>query len=93
MSLLRCRRAPGRERQITFSDTQSMLASALAVHGLAYLPEDAVAEHVRSGRLELVLGDWSPPFDGYFLYYPRQRQSLPAFQIIVNALRHRQASS
>ena len=57
--------------------------------GIAFVPEDIVASRIRSGALELVLGDWSPPFDGYFLYYPSRRQNLPAFQIIVDALRHR----
>lgn len=28
-------------------------------------------------------------FDGYFLYYPSRRQNLPAFKVIVDALRHR----
>jgi len=79
--------------QLTFSNTQSMLAPALAGYGIGYLPEDAVAPHVRAGELEIVLDDWSPPFDGYFLYYPRQRQSLPAFQIVVEALRHRQPAT
>jgi hypothetical protein len=36
-----------------------------------------------------VLDDWSPTFDGYFLYYPSRRQNLPAFKVIVDALRHR----
>ncbi|HCE38611.1 MAG TPA: LysR family transcriptional regulator, partial [Alcanivorax sp.] len=36
-----------------------------------------------------VLEDWSPPFPGYFLYYPHRRQSSLAFRVIVEALQHR----
>lgn len=31
---------------------------------------------------------WSPPFPGYHISYPSRRQSLPAFKVIVDALRH-----
>lgn len=41
------------------------------------------------GELVQVLDDWSPFFDGYFLYYPSRRQNLPAFKVIVDALRYR----
>ena len=35
------------------------------------------------------LGDWTPKFAGYYLYYPSRRQNLPAFSVIVDALRER----
>lgn len=75
--------------QLTFNNSYSKVDAVLSGMGIAYLPEDIVAEHIRSGALELVLDDWSPTFDGYFLYYPSRRQNLPAFQLIVDALRHR----
>lgn len=58
---------------------------------IAYVPESMVTAPLASGELDLVLGDWSPPFDGYFLYYPSRRQNLLAFQIVVDALRYRGA--
>jgi len=75
--------------QLTFNNSYSNVDPVLSGMGVAYAPEDIVAEHIRSGALELVLDDWSPTFDGYFLYYPSRRQNLPAFQLIVDALRHR----
>ena len=46
----------------------------------------------RHGRAAAqVLEDWSPQFPGYHLYYPSRRQSSPAFNVIVEALRHRKA--
>jgi DNA-binding transcriptional LysR family regulator len=36
-----------------------------------------------------VLADWCPPFAGYHLYYPSRRHLLPAFALLVDALRYR----
>jgi DNA-binding transcriptional LysR family regulator len=47
-----------------------------------------VTRQVRSGELVIVLDDWSPPFDGYYIYYPTSRQNSAAFKVIVDALRH-----
>jgi DNA-binding transcriptional LysR family regulator len=75
--------------QLTFNNSYAMIDAAVSGLGIAYVPEDTVAPLIKSGSLELVLDDWSPLFDGYFLYYPSRRQNLPAFQIVVDALRHR----
>lgn len=76
--------------QLTFNNSYAMIDAAVSGLGIAFVPEDIVASRITSGALELVLDDWSPLFDGYFLYYPSRRQNLPAFQIIVDALRHRE---
>ena len=57
--------------------------------GLAYLPEDEVANDLADGRLVQVLDDWCAPFPGYHLYYPSRRQVAPAFAVLVDALRSR----
>jgi DNA-binding transcriptional LysR family regulator len=46
-----------------------------------------VQADVAEGRLTRVLADWCPPFSGYHLYYPSRRQLVPAFVLLVNALR------
>jgi DNA-binding transcriptional LysR family regulator len=76
--------------QVVFNTGTAMLRAALAGFGLAYLPEDMVAQHVSAGRLISVLQDWCPKFPGYHLYYPSRRQSLPAFKRLVDALRYRE---
>jgi DNA-binding transcriptional LysR family regulator len=53
------------------------------------VPDNIVQHELASGALICVLDDWSPPFDGYYLYYPSRRQNLLAFRVIVDALRHR----
>ncbi|MDX8480671.1 LysR family transcriptional regulator [Mesorhizobium sp. VK24D] len=75
--------------QLTFNSTIPMIDAALAGSGIAYVPENLVRRHIAEGRLTLVLGDWSPPFAGYHLYYPSRRQLSPAMAVIVEALRHR----
>ncbi|MFJ2987178.1 LysR family transcriptional regulator [Collimonas sp. NPDC087041] len=75
--------------QLVFNNSPAILTAALAGFGLAYVPEDMVQEHVAEGRLKRVLEDWSPDFPGYHLYYPSRRQSMPAFALLVDALRYR----
>jgi DNA-binding transcriptional LysR family regulator len=75
--------------QLVFSTSYAQIDAALAGYGIAYLPEDLVAEHIAAGRLTHVLDDWSPMFSGYHLYYPSRRQNSPAFQVIVDTLRVR----
>lgn len=75
--------------QLTFNNSYAMIDAAMNRYGIAYVPENIVERHVASGLLVQVLDDWSPFFEGYFLYYPSRRQNLPAFKVIVDALRHR----
>lgn len=75
--------------QLTFNNSYAMIDAAVNGYGIAYVPENIVLPHIASGTLAQVLDDWSPRFDGYFLYYPSRRQHLPAFKVIVDALRYR----
>jgi DNA-binding transcriptional LysR family regulator len=75
--------------QLVFNSSPPMRDAALARFGLAYLPEDDVAEHIVTGRLARVLADWCPPYPGYHLYYPSRRQPTSAFAVLINALRYR----
>jgi DNA-binding transcriptional LysR family regulator len=79
------------EGQLVFNNIALRLNAALAGFGLAYLPEDQVHTHLADGRLIRVLADWCPGFSGYHLYYPSRRQPAPAFALLVDALRYRDA--
>jgi len=46
-----------------------------------------VLDDLATGRLVQVLDEWSPFFQGYYLYYPSKRQNAPAFSVVINALR------
>jgi DNA-binding transcriptional LysR family regulator len=75
--------------QLVFNDAGLIVAAALAGHGIAFMLEDHVREHLADGTLIRVLEDWCEPFDGYYLYYPSRRQPSPAFRLVLDALRHR----
>ena len=53
------------------------------------MTENAAQPHLDRGTLVRVLEDWCPPFAGYHLYYPSRRQSSPASNVLVDALRYR----
>lgn len=73
--------------QWIFNTNSAIRRATLAGCGLAWLPVDMVAEHIKCGQLVSVLDEWSPKFPGYHLYYPSRRQSSPAFKLVVDALR------
>ncbi len=75
--------------QVTFNSSAPMIEAALAGLGIAYLPEDMVTGALASGALEKTLDDWSPAFSGYYIYYPSRHQNLPAFRVVLDALRYR----
>ncbi|CAN7694894.1 LysR family transcriptional regulator [Neorhizobium sp. LjRoot104] len=78
--------------QLTINSSLPMVDAALAGYGIAFVPEDLVKIHIEAGELVAVLEDWSPPFPGYYLYYPSRHQNSPAFKLIVDALRQRSGS-
>ena len=79
------------EGQVTFNTSTQVVMAALGGFGLGYIWEDLVQPHIDEGRLRRVLEDWCPPFPGYHLYYPSRRQASPAFALVLEALRHRDA--
>ena len=79
------------EGQLVFNGTFQMLNAAIAGFGLAYVPEDIAQPDLSQGSLRRVLADWCPPYAGYHFYYPSRRQQTPAFRLLVEALRHREA--
>ncbi len=75
--------------QLSFNSAIAQVDAAVQGYGITYVPEDLVEDHIREGRLQAVLDDWSAPFTGYHLYYTSRRQMSPAMALIVDALRHR----
>lgn len=77
------------EGQVIVNDVALARRAALDGTGIAYLPQHYVQPDIDAGQLTRVLGDWSPPFPGYHLYYPSRRHQSPAFALLVEALRYR----
>lgn len=74
---------------LTVNDGDILEDAALAGQGLAYIFEDQVTNHLRSGRLLRCLEDWCPPSPGYHLYYPTRRQKPAALTALIDMLRYR----
>jgi DNA-binding transcriptional LysR family regulator len=62
---------------ITVNDTEAAIRAALCGLGIAYTLDALVEPFLRSGQLVRVLEDWSPKWEGVYLYY-RGRRQLPA---------------
>lgn len=75
--------------QLVFNNIAMRIDAAKRGLGLAYMPEDLVAEGIARGELIRVLDDWCAPFSGYHLYYPNRRHPSPAFSLVLDALRYR----
>jgi DNA-binding transcriptional LysR family regulator len=74
--------------QLTFNTSLAMIDAAISGYGIAYVPENLVTRQIATGRLILLLDEWSSPFSGYHLYYPSRRQLSPALKVIADALRY-----
>jgi DNA-binding transcriptional LysR family regulator len=59
--------------------------------GLAYVLEPSARAALADGRLESVLDDWLPPFEGFYLYYPSRFQVPPKLRVLIDFLREWQA--
>ena len=79
------------EGQLTVNDIAVIRHAALNGVGIAFVPEDIARLDIENGKLIRVLADWTPPFPGYYLYYPSRRQQSPAFTLLVEALRYRES--
>ena len=71
------------------------LAVRAAVDGLgiAYTIEALADLFLRSGQLVRVLEDWSPSFEGFFLYYPGRRQVPAALRALIDMIRTTRGST
>ncbi len=73
--------------RLTLSEQTTIMRAVLDGFGLAYVLEDAARPHIEAGTMVAVLQDWSEPFPGFVLYYPKQRQMSSALRAFVDMLR------
>jgi DNA-binding transcriptional LysR family regulator len=88
----------GKSRRISLdgrvfvNDTDMAVRAAVDGLGIAYVIEAVADPFLRSGQLVRVLEDWSPLFEGLFLYYPGHRQVPVALRALIDMLRSARAS-
>ncbi|MFJ2485453.1 LysR family transcriptional regulator [Pseudomonas sp. NPDC087639] len=78
---------------LTLGDVSLMVGPALQGLGLAYVFEEMVSEHLRSGRLVQVLADWCPYYPGLHLYYPSRRHVPAPLKAFIDFSRNRTQTS
>jgi DNA-binding transcriptional LysR family regulator len=72
---------------LIIDDTHLVIEAALAGVGLGLAYEEQVADYLAKRRLVRVLEDWTPPFPGFFMYYPSRQHQPAALSALLNALR------
>jgi DNA-binding transcriptional LysR family regulator len=70
------------------NDPDLAVRAAVDGLGIAYTLEPLAEPFLRSGQLVQVLGNWSPSFEGLYLYYPGHRQVPAALRALIRILPH-----
>jgi DNA-binding transcriptional LysR family regulator len=73
------------------NDKEAALRAALDGIGIAFLSDWRIAPLVAEGALVPMLEEWSAPFPGHHLCYPRQRQMAPALRAFIDHVREHAA--
>ncbi|HFZ8994345.1 TPA: LysR family transcriptional regulator [Citrobacter freundii] len=72
--------------QWVFADSYMEAKAARMGLGLAYVPQELVADDLERGRLIRVLQRYSQRLEGSFLYYPHRKVS-PALRAVIDTLK------
>lgn len=71
---------------VMVNDPDLAMRAAVDGLGIAYTIEALAEPFLRSGQLVRVLEDWSPAFEGLFLYYPGRRQVPAALRALIDMI-------
>ena len=74
---------------LTANDTAPLVRAATDGLLLAHLLEPMLREHIAAGRLETVLDNWLPLYEGFYLYYPSRQQVPPKLRVFIDFMRER----
>jgi len=75
---------------LIINDTLIMLDAAVKGMGVIYTTEEAIKDHVRDGKLEIVLSQYASTSTGFYLYYPNRNQVLPKLRAFIDYLKNAQ---
>jgi DNA-binding transcriptional LysR family regulator len=79
--------------RVMVNDAELAVRAAIDGLGIAYTLESLAQPFLRSGQLVRVLEDWSPSFEGLFLYYPGHRQVPAALRVLIDMMRAARGSA
>jgi DNA-binding transcriptional LysR family regulator len=72
---------------LVLDDEDLVLQAAIDGGGLALVANNRATTYVAEGKLVRVMEDWTPPFPGFFLYYPHRQQQPAALAALIETLR------
>jgi len=72
---------------LVLDDEDLVIQAALDGAGLALVANAPAEPHLSGGALIRVMEDWTPPFPGFFLYYPHRKQQPAALAAVIDTLR------
>jgi DNA-binding transcriptional LysR family regulator len=72
---------------LVLDDEDLVMQAALDGAGLALVADNRATPHLADGALVRVMEDWTPPFPGFFLYYPHRKQQPAALAAVIDTLR------
>ena len=73
--------------RVIVNDPDLVVRAAVDGLGIAYTLEGLAEPFLRSGQLVQVLENWSPAFEGLFLFYPGHRQVPAALRALIDMIR------
>jgi len=79
-------RLSGKVVPMSGGDFPLVRAAAEQGLGIALLPESVCCAALSSGRLEVILPEWSPPQGVVHCVYPSRRGVLPAVRVLIDWL-------
>jgi DNA-binding transcriptional LysR family regulator len=68
------------------NDSEIALRAAIDGVGIAYAFDHQARAAIQEGKLVRLLEKWSPPFPGFYLYYPSRRQMPRALRVFIDFL-------
>lgn len=75
--------------RLTLNDSAALVQAALDGIGIAYMINGYIEHLIENGRLERVLADWSPKFEGLTLYFPNRQRVPSKLRALIDFLRTR----
>jgi DNA-binding transcriptional LysR family regulator len=75
------------EGRVMVNDADLAVRAAVDGLGIALTPEAVAEPLLRSGQLARVLEDWSPSFEGFYVYYPGHRQVPTGLRAFIDMIR------
>jgi DNA-binding transcriptional LysR family regulator len=73
---------------LILNDTVQALNAATDGLGLMYVTEDFAKDKISAGKLEIVLNQFAPTSEGYYLYYPRRSQVQPKLRAFIDHIKN-----